>query len=70
MKTIHKKLTSANAALKSIGCVKLHEEMTQREVADALGITQAAVAFIEKRALNKFRKKLINKKVYSIDWIL
>ena len=70
MKTIHKKLTSANAALKSIGCVKLHEEMTQREVADALGITQAAVAFIEQRALNKFRQKLMTRKLYSMDEIL
>lgn len=70
MKTIQKKLTSANAALKSIGCVKLSEEMTQREVADALGITQAAVAFIEQRALNKFRQRLCLRKIYNMDEIL
>jgi len=33
-------------------------DMTQQEVADALGITRAAVADIERRALNKLRNEL------------
>ena len=48
----------------------MNQEMTQRQVADAMGITQGAVALIEKKALNKFRQRLIARKIYSTDWIL
>ena len=48
----------------------MNQEMTQRQVADAMGITQGAVALIEKKAINKFRQKLMTKRIYSIDWII
>jgi DNA-directed RNA polymerase specialized sigma subunit len=35
-----------------------YDGMNQQEVADALGITRAAVQHIEKRAYNKFRREL------------
>jgi transcriptional regulator len=36
----------------------MQADMTQQEVADALGTTRAAVADIEKRALRKLRNEL------------
>jgi transcriptional regulator len=36
----------------------IQADMTQQEVADALGTTRAAVADIEKRALRKLRNEL------------
>ena len=35
-----------------------YDGMNQQEVADALGITRAAVQHIEKRAYKKFRREL------------
>ena len=70
MKTTRKKPTNASADLKSIDCVKLYEVMSQREVADKLGITQAAVSFLEKKALKKVRQKLAFRRIYKIDGIV
>lgn len=44
----------------------MQADMTQQEVADALGTTRAAVADIEKRALNKLRNEL-KKRGYTVD---
>ena len=35
-----------------------YDGMNQQEVADALGITRAAVQHIERRAYNKFKREL------------
>ena len=70
MKTTRKKPTNASADLKSIDCVKLYEVMSQREVADKLGITQAAVSFLEKEALTKFRQRLFFRKIYNLKEII
>ena len=70
MKTTRKKPTNASADLKSIDCVKLYEVMSQREVANRLGITQAAVSFLEKKALRKVRQRLALRKIYNLDWIV
>jgi transcriptional regulator len=43
----------------------IQADMTQQEVADALGTTRAAVADIEKRALRKLRNEL-RKRGYTI----
>ena len=44
----------------------IQADMTQQEVADALGTTRAAVADIEKRALRKLKREL-EKRGYSLD---
>ena len=44
----------------------IQADMTQQEVADALGTTRAAVADIEKRALRKLRNELA-KRGYTME---
>ena len=44
----------------------MQADMTQQEVADALGTTRAAVADIEKRALRKLRNELA-KRGYTME---
>lgn len=44
----------------------IQADMTQQEVADALGTTRAAVADIEKRALRKLKLEL-HRRGYTID---
>ena len=44
----------------------IQADMTQQEVADALGTTRAAVADIEKRALRKLRNEL-TKRGYTME---
>ena len=44
----------------------MQADMTQQEVADALGTTRAAVADIEKRALRKLRHELA-KRGYTME---
>jgi transcriptional regulator len=44
----------------------MQADMTQQEVADALGTTRAAVADIEKRALRKLRNEL-TKRGYTME---
>ena len=44
----------------------IQADMTQQEVADALGTTRAAVADIEKRALRKLRNEL-SKRGYTME---
>jgi transcriptional regulator len=44
----------------------MQADMTQQEVADALGTTRAAVADIEKRALRKLRIELA-RRGYTIE---
>ena len=44
----------------------IQADMTQQEVADALGTTRAAVADIEKRALRKLRNEL-RKRGYTME---
>ena len=68
MKTTPKKPLDAEMDIELI--LYMNQEMTQRQVADAMGITQGAVALIEKKALNKFRQRLIARKIYSIDRII
>ena len=67
MKTTPKKPLDVEMDIELI--LYMNQEMTQRQVADAMGITQGAVALIEKKALNKFRQRLIARKIYSIDRI-
>jgi len=68
MKTTPKKPLDVEMDIELI--LYMNQEMTQRQVADAMGITQGAVALIEKKAINKFRQKLMTKRIYSIDWII
>jgi transcriptional regulator len=68
MKITPKNLLDANADIELM--LFMSEGMTQREVADAMHITQAAVALIEKKAIHKFRQKLFAKRIYKLDWIL
>ena len=70
MKITPKKHIGANVGSESTDFVKLYEVMSQREVADKLGITQAAVSFLEKKALKKVRQRLALRKIYNLDWIL
>ena len=70
MKTIPKKLTGANVDLESTDFVKLYEVMSQREVAEKMGITQAAVSFLEKKALTKVRQRLAFRRIYNLDGII
>jgi len=44
----------------------MQADMTQQEVADAMGTTRAAVADIEKRALRKLRNELA-KRGYTME---
>ena len=44
----------------------IQADMTQQEVADALGTTRAAVADIEKRALRKLKREL-EKRGYTLE---
>jgi transcriptional regulator len=44
----------------------IQADMTQQEVADALGTTRAAVADIEKRALRKLKREL-EKRGFTMD---
>ena len=44
----------------------MQADMTQQEVADALGTTRAAVADIEKRALRKLKREL-EKRGYKME---
>ena len=67
MKTTPKKPLDVEMDIELI--LYMNQEMTQRQVADAMGITQGAVALIEKKAINKFRQKLMTKRIYSMDWI-
>ena len=67
MKTTPKKPLDVEMDIELI--LFMNQEMTQRQVADAMGITQGAVALIEKKAINKFRQKLMTKRIYSMDWI-
>ena len=68
MKTTPKKPLDVEMDIELI--LYMNQEMTQRQVADAMGITQGAVALIEKKAINKFRQRLIARKIYSIDRII
>jgi DNA-directed RNA polymerase specialized sigma subunit len=43
--------------------------MTQQEVADALGISRAAVSQIEKRAYKKFKRGLAKRLKHITDYI-
>lgn len=70
MKTIHKKPTDANADLDLTDFVKLYELMSQRDVAEKMGITQAAVSFLEKKALKKVRQRLALRRIYNMDGIV
>ena len=67
MKTTPKKPLDVEMDIELI--LYMNQEMTQRQVADAMGITQGAVALIEKKAINKFRQKLMTRRIYSMDWI-
>lgn len=68
MKITPEKLLDANADIELM--LFTSEGMTQRQVADALHITQAAVALIEKKAIIKFRQRLFAQKIYKMDWII
>ena len=70
MKTIQKKHTNANADLELTDFAKLYELMSQRDVAEKMGITQAAVSFLEKKALKKVRQRLALKRIYNMDGIV
>lgn len=70
MKTIQKKHTNANADLELTDFAKLYELMSQRDVAEKMGITQAAVSFLEKKALKKVRQRLALRKIYNMNGII
>lgn len=70
MKTIQRKPTNANADLELPDFVKLYELMSQRDVAEKMGITQAAVSFLEKKALKKVRQRLALRRIYNMDGIV
>ena len=70
MKTTQKKPTNANADLELPDFAKLYELMSQRDVAEKMGITQAAVSFLEKKALKKVRQRLALRKIYNMDGIV
>lgn len=70
MKTTQKKPTNANADLELQDFAKLYELMSQRDVAEKMGITQAAVSFLEKKALKKVRQRLALKRIYNMDGIV
>lgn len=70
MKTIQKKHTNANADLELTDFAKLYELMSQRDVAEKMGITQAAVSFLEKKALKKVRQRLALRRIYNMDGIV
>jgi DNA-directed RNA polymerase specialized sigma subunit len=46
-----------------------YDGMNQQEVADALGITRAAVQQIEKRAYKKFKRELAKRLKHVTDYI-
>ena len=46
-----------------------YDGMTQQQVADALGITRAAVYQIEKRAYKKFKRELAKRLKHITDYI-
>jgi DNA-directed RNA polymerase specialized sigma subunit len=46
-----------------------YDGMNQQEVADALGITRAAVQQIEKRAYKKFKRELAKRLKHITDYI-
>ena len=46
-----------------------YDGMNQQEVADALGITRAAVQQIEKRAYKKFKRELARRLKHVTDYI-
>jgi RNA polymerase sigma factor (sigma-70 family) len=46
-----------------------YDGMTQQEVADALGISRAAVSQIEKRAYKKFKRGLAKRLKHITDYI-
>ena len=48
----------------------LKEELTQAEVAKAMGITRCGVQQIENRALEKLRKALKRKKIENLEDIV
>lgn len=70
MKTIQKKHTNANADSELTDFAKLYELMSQRDVAEKMGITQAAVSFLEKKALKKVRQRLALRKIYNMNGII
>lgn len=45
-------------------------EMTQDEVAKAIGVTRIAIQQIENRALLKLRKELRRRKMLNLDFII
>lgn len=70
MKTTQKKPTNADADLELTDFAKLYELMSQRDVAEKMGITQAAVSFLEKKALKKVRQRLALRRIYNMDGIV
>jgi DNA-directed RNA polymerase specialized sigma subunit len=46
-----------------------YDGMNQQEVADALGISRAAVQQIEKRAYKKFKRELAKRLKHVTDYI-
>ena len=46
-----------------------YDGMTQQEVADALGISRAAVSQIEKRAYKKFKRALAKRLKHITDFL-
>lgn len=70
MKTIQKKHTNANADLELTDFAKLYELMSQKDVAEKMGITQAAVSFLEKKALKKVKQRLALRRIYNMNGIV
>ena len=50
--------------------LNMYVVMSQQEVADKMNITKAAVAYFEKRALQKVRQKLATLGIYDIEEIV
>ena len=62
-------VSSVTTESKSLNSQKDYE-MTQDEVAKAIGVTRIAIQQIENRALLKLRKELRRRKMLNLDFII
>lgn len=70
MKNFSNTTTDVPNATTEFNHLTLSTVMTQREVAEAIGVSRVAIQQIENRAIKKIKRELKKRKLLSLDFII
>lgn len=70
MKNFSNTTTDVPNVITEFNPLTLSTVMTQREVAEAIGVSRVAIQQIENRAIEKLKRELKKRKLLSLDFII